>query len=224
LIKNMKFNNQKRLLLLGFAILFLTSSVSEAVDNSYPLNPVREDTVASGNFHFTAGVNGPNGILGTGLEASLKYELLISHPYILRTAFELGRSKINDKSYPIGDVQAATFAVEGMYYRGTDKMTAFMGIGIVYVVSKMRLGQVDETRNLPVDNFSSIRIKNSFGYRLIVGARLRKAFSIEIGITEIKTDFIYVTRFSESSFSEFPVRSRLSNIKLTFGYLIPFSI
>ncbi len=190
--------------------------------SNYPLNPVEQDTVASSNIHFTAGLNGPNGILGSGFDASLKYELLLVHPYIVRTAVEIRRSTIINKSYPEGYILATTFALEGLYYRGTNRLTGFIGIGMVYVVSSVKQDEDDKLRLLLDDGINGVRIKDTFGYRLIVGARFKKSFSLEVAITEIKSDFIYISRISQASFLEESERTRMSNIKVTIGYLLPF--
>lgn len=187
--------------------------------SNYPLNPVEQDTVASSNIHFTAGVNGPNGILGSGFDGSLKFEMLMTHPYIVRAAAELRKSTIINMSYPRGYILATTFALEGLYYRGTNRLSGFIGLGLVYVVSSVKQNEADKLRLFLAEGVNDVQIKDTFGYRLILGARFRRSFSLEIVITELKSDFIYITRISQSSFIEETIRTRLSNIKLTFGYL-----
>lgn len=68
----------------------------------YPLNPEAQDTLASANLHFTIGVNGPNSIVSTGPEMSLKYEMLVQHPIVIRAAVDYKYSDVTTRLFPNG--------------------------------------------------------------------------------------------------------------------------
>ena len=60
-----------------------------------PLNPVAEDTLTATNIHISAGVTTPNGVLSTGPEISVKYEMLAVHPMVVRGSIDFKYAKTN---------------------------------------------------------------------------------------------------------------------------------
>lgn len=187
----------------------------------YPLNPVAEDTLALRNLHLALGVASPNNVMDAGPELSARFEFLVVHRFILRSAFDYRYGKVTTNLLPNGRLHSSTISIEALYYRGTDHLTGFFGWGLVYVFSNFRIsGQAADSLR---SNFgiTGVRVKENVGYRLTLGLRYRKAYSFEIGITELKTAFVYTTALTESSYFEQAQRSRFSNIRATFGYIIP---
>lgn len=187
----------------------------------YPLNPVAEDTLALRNLHLTVGVSSANNVMDAGPELTAKFEFLVVHRFVLRSAFDYRYGKVTTNRLPKGRLHSSTISLEALYYRGTDRLTGFFGWGLVYVFSNYRISgdAADSLRN----NFgiTAVRVKENLGYRLTMGLRFQKAYSFEIGITELKTAFVYTTAVTESSYFEQAERSRRSDIRATFGYVIP---
>ncbi len=201
--------------------ILLTSLLSLPL---YPLNPIVQDTVNLTNMHIAAGFNGPNQVITAGPELSLKYEVLFSHPFVFRAAVDYNYGSINSKLYPYGKIHSITPSIEAFVYRGTDKLTGYLGIGIVYTYTNFKLSPRSADSLKQNHSITSVRIKNAPGYRLSLGLRIRKSYSMEMGITEIKPDFIFVTKLSETSYSEKLRKSRISDVRFTLGYLLPIKI
>lgn len=191
---------------------------------AYPLNPVVQDTLNSVNLHLTAGFNSPNSIVESGFEFTLKTEWLVSHPFVVRAAFEYKYGKVNSLQYPDGNVRTFTFSSDVIYYRGTDKLTGYLGLGPVYVVSNYNLSGAAEQLIYKGDILTEVRIKDSFGYRLTLGLRFRKSYSLEMAATEVKTNFIITNQIDAARFSESATRVRIGDVRVTLGYLIDFTI
>ena len=190
----------------------------------YPLNPVEQDTLAPANVHLTAGINGPNGVFGIGPEITAKYEMLVFHPFVVRPAFDIRYGKVTNALHPSGELLAATFSTEFFYYKGTDKLTGYMGGGVVFTDYHFMLNDraADSLKsNLGITN---VRMKNTFGYRFTMGLRIERNYSMEIAITEQRPLFSFTTRISSSSYSESTDKIRMSDVRFTVGYLIPFKI
>ncbi|MEA1979385.1 MAG: hypothetical protein U9N54_00225 [candidate division Zixibacteria bacterium] len=190
----------------------------------YPLNPSVQDTLNPTNIHVTVGLNGPNSLLTAGPEFTLKYEWMVSHPIVVRASLDYKYSTINSNFFPQGKMHSFVTSLETFTYRGTDKMTGYLGIGIVYSMNNFHPSQNSSDSLLNNHNISKVEIKNKLGYRLILGMRIKRSYSVEIGITEIKTDFIYTTVLDNSSYFETLQKARISDFRFTLGYLIPFKI
>lgn len=201
--------------------LILTSLLSLPL---YPLNPVDQDTLAAANLHFTLGVSGPNAIVSSGPELSLKYEMLIDHPFVVRAAADYRFGSVTTRLFPNGQMHTGTASVEGFVYRGTDKLTGYMGAGVVYSYNYFKLKSAAADSLVTNHGITDVRIKNTFGYRFTLGMRIQRSYAIEFAVTEIRPDFVYVSRTSPSQYSEMAEPIRLNDVRLSFGFLLPFRI
>ncbi len=201
--------------------LILTSLLSLPI---YPLNPTVQDTLNPTNIHVTVGLNSPNALLTAGPEFTLKYEWMVSHPIVVRASLDYKYGAINSNFFPYGKMHSFLPSLETFTYRGTDKMTGYLGIGIVYSINNFHPSHSSADSLFNNHNISKVETKNKLGYRLILGMRIKESYSIEIGITEIKTNFIYTTRLNDLSYFESLQKARISDFRFTFGYLIPFKI
>ncbi len=190
----------------------------------YPLNPEAQDTLASANLHFTIGVNGPNSIVSTGPEMSLKYEMLVQHPIVIRAAVDYKYGDVTTRLFPNGYIHTAVTSVEVFFYRGTDKLTGYLGAGIVYSYNYFKLTSAAADSLVTNHAINDVRIKNTFGYRITLGMRIHRSYAIEFAVTEVRPDFIYTARTSPSQYSEIAERTRLNDVRLTFGFLLPVRI
>lgn len=187
--------------------------------SNYPLNPTAEDTLNSMNLHVTAGVSGQSGMISAGPEFTLKYEYLFNHPFVFRTSFEYLTGEIDAVNYPNGDVTRTAVSTEVLYYKGTQKLTAVVGIGAVLGMGSFELKEADffdqRENGVPRD----ISLSDTFGYRFLLGLRLHHRYSIEIVVTDISPSFIYYDQTGTTSFSEEKINFKANYIKLSLGYL-----
>jgi len=188
----------------------------------YPLNPVAQDTLNTVNLHLTAGFNSPNSIVQSGPEFTAKTEWLVSHPFVVRGALEYKYARVSSSQYPEGNIGTITISSDVLYYRGTDQLTGYLGVGPVYVVSNYSPSDKSEKLTFKGDILTDALIKDSFGYRLTLGLRFHKFYSLELAATEVKTNFITKNQIDASHFSESASRVRLGDVRVTLGYLIDF--
>jgi len=190
----------------------------------YPLNPVQQDTVSFINLHVTAGFNGPSSIITSGPELTFKYEMVIAHPFILRSAFDYRYGTVSSIHYPDGDLHRGTFSAEGIYYRGTEKLTGYFGLGLVWSTFSYHLseGAADSLRT----NFgiSEVGITSVPGYRITAGLRIHRSYSIEIGLTDTRPDYVYTIRHDANSFSVGSKQIRFNDFRVSLGYLFSLKL
>jgi hypothetical protein len=186
-----------------------------------PLNPIEQDTVAQANLHLTAGITTASRVVHGGPELTVKYEMLAHHPWIIRAGFdyEFGSTKAN--LVPDGTLHQATVSLVALYYRGTNHLTAYIGGGPMYRFGDLKLTSEAADELLATESIADVDLKADFGYQLILGLRYLRVFSLEIGVSEFRTDFEYTRQFSPGVTSHSRERAELSNFRVTLGYLIP---
>ena len=183
----------------------------------FPLYPVEQDTIAPVNLHFTVGLSGPNGLVAAGPEVTAKYEMLLIHPVIVRTAFDYRYGRVNSKLYPSGNLHAATVSVDVLYYRGRHKLTGYLGLGVVYTLHGFQLASAAADSLLSNHQINEVNLKRAFGYRIIMGLRFHSKLSLEIGITEVRPKLLFISRLDENSYSVPEEKIRLSDVRGTVG-------
>lgn len=190
----------------------------------YPLNPTKIDTVKATNLHITAGLNGPSQIMPTGPEFTAKYEMLFYHPLIARTSLDYRFGKVNSEKFPNGYIHRGNISAEILYYHGTNQMMGFIGGGIVFSMSHFKPD--DEVMRQLNDEFgyTDINIRKAFGYRLTFGLRYNSTYSLEVGITEIKPRFEYITNYEPGHYAVKTEKFRFNDFKISIGYLIDLKI
>jgi hypothetical protein len=186
---------------------------------AYPINPSAQDTISPMNLHFTMGFSSPNNFAGSGPELSAKYEVRFFHPLVLRSAADLRIANVVNKSFPKGDLRTATFSLDALYYRGTDKLTGYLGVGAVYSVFGYDLTPGVQDSLSRTQNIHDVSLNPTYGVRLTLGLRFDRNYSIEVGITETRPQLEYVRRHSNNTFSVITENTRMSDVRLTVGYL-----
>jgi len=186
----------------------------------YPLNPVEEDTLSVINIHFTAGINGPNSFGPVSPEISIKYETLIKHPIVLRASSEYKYGTVNSKFYPNGHLHGITFSLEVFYYRGTDNLTAYLGLGPLLGLNRMTMYK--STRDSLQTNYNiiDVSVKPAIGYRISMGIRYKQIYSIELSLSQAEPRLVYTRQISPVNFSELTSKVKVNDVRITFGYLI----
>ncbi|MFQ6008609.1 MAG: hypothetical protein ACE5K8_06610 [Candidatus Zixiibacteriota bacterium] len=186
----------------------------------FPLNPTEQDTLPPMNLHFTIGLSGPNGFTQAGPEVTAKYEVLLVHPVVAQLAFDYRFGKAKSKMYPTGNLHGATISLVALYYRGTNKITGYIGAGAVYTLHHFQLSDGSADSLLRNERISKVSLSRTFGYRIILGLRFHRSFSLEIGVTEVKPKLVFTERLSQNSYAVFGERVRLSDVRVTVGYLL----
>jgi outer membrane protein W len=148
----------------------------------------------------------------------------VDHPIVVRAAVDYKYGDITTRLFPAGNIHTAVTSVEGLFYRGTDKLTGYMGAGIVYSYNYFKLTSTAADSLLVNHAISDVRIKNTFGYRITLGMRIHRSYAIEFAITEVRPDFVYTSRMSPSQYSEVAERTRLNDVRLSFGFLLPVRV
>ncbi len=186
---------------------------------AYPLNPVAQDTIDLINMHFTVGISGPSNVLSSGPEITSKYELRLVHPVVVRAAVDYRLGKVNSVLFPAGEIHTGTFSADVLYYRGTSKLTGYLGIGAIYSVYRYGLTPSAADSLRKNDQVQEVSIMPTFGMRLTMGLRFNRNISLELGITESRPLLQLVRRLSANSYSVTTRNMRLSDMRLTVGYL-----
>ncbi|NOY89512.1 MAG: hypothetical protein GXO93_09050 [FCB group bacterium] len=185
----------------------------------YPLNPTTQDTINYMNLHITAGIDSPSGVVSMGPEVSIKYEMVLQHPFIFRTAFDYRYGTINNRVYPKGKLQRIILSTEALYYRGTNKLTGYLGGGIVYAMDFFNLSDHAGDSLFEKEQVTDVSIDNVPGYRITTGLRIHKVYSIEVNITETYPSFVFFKRYSSINYSFYKKKFRLNDFRVSLGYL-----
>ncbi len=185
----------------------------------YPLNPVEEDTLATINAHISMGFRAPTDVVSAGPELSAKYELLVMHPVVMRTSVDYKYGELTSKQYPRGPLHAVSVALEAFYYRGTDELTGYVGAGALfsYFAFDPNSYASDSLRS----NFAirEVDIGAAPGFRITLGLRYESVYAMEFTITEMRSNMRYIREAAASVIGEREQEIRMSDIRLTFGYL-----
>ncbi len=185
----------------------------------YPLNPTGQDTINYMNLHVTAGLNGPSPIVSAGPDLTVKYELMIHHPFIVRAAFDYRYGSISSPVYTDGDLHRGLFSLEAIYYRGTDNITGYIGAGPVYSMNNFNISANDADSLFNHEGVTSVGMSDAIGYRITAGLRVHRTFSVEIGLTDTRPDFQYTSRVSPVEYSITSRDVRFNDFRVSFGYL-----
>jgi hypothetical protein len=192
-----------------------------------PLNPLEQDTLPIESLHLTAGLTTPSSAGAAGPEVSGKFELLAVHPVVVRGAVTYTYSGLQATLYPKGNSQSLrlTGALHGLslgtdvlYYRGTNRLTGYVGLGLVYgqyFVAESPSSQSALNRRYEI---SDIGMAPALGYRLTLGLRYHRIYSLEVTVMEMRSRFQY-TRVSGSSYASSDEPTRLGGFRISVGRL-----
>ncbi len=190
----------------------------------YPLNPPDLDTLNSMNLHLSVGVESPNRIHEFGPNLGIDYELLIQHPYLVRLTFDYRYGRIKAGEYPAGQLHSTQYGTDFIYYRGANEKTAYIGFGAVLVKNFPVIDRDVADELLQSEGVTDYSMKWRFGYRITLGLRFSKLYSIEIGITEI-SPFLQTTRSLDNEVYAITTEQvRMNAIRLSIGYSIPLKM
>jgi hypothetical protein len=184
-----------------------------------PLNPIEEDTLAPMNLHFTAGLANPNGIVSMGPVFSTNFEYLLVHPFMARGSVDFKYGRVTSNLFPKGHLWSMTVGVDAIYYRGTHYLTGYIGFGFLYGLN--HFSPFDDTADslLQSEGVTAVDVQANWGYRLVLGLRHHKSYSLEVSVVELRPDF----KKTSADGSGIEVRSyqttRIGSFRVTLGYL-----
>jgi len=189
----------------------------------YPVNPVKQDTLNIMNLHFSVGATAPNGLVQTGIEFSTKYEFLAAHPVMLRLAVDYRLSEVKHVRYPAGLIYGPLFSLEALYYRGTNKLTGFVGGGAVLAMYDHHTSRAaaDSLKLAENGGISDVGLDRTNGYRLTFGLRFQRTYSLEVSITDVRPSFIYTTNYPNGSYGRRYDKARFNDFRVSLGYILP---
>lgn len=185
-----------------------------------PLNPTAEDTLSAAAFHFNVGVTAPNGVVSAGPTASLKYEMLMVHPFVLRATADLSYCEFTANRYPNGDLYAMSYGADAIYYRGTDHLTAYLGFGVFFSFHDFRISHESLDSLNREEGITEVDLRQEIGYRLTLGLRYNRVYSMEIGVTELHPEFKKIGSDGLGHETRQYETTRTGSFRISFGYLI----
>ena len=190
----------------------------------YPLNPVEEDTISFTNLHITAGLNGPGAVVSTGPDLTAKYEMVVYHPVIVRAAVDYRYGSVSSNVYPDGDLHRVSFSIEGIYYRGTDELTGYVGLGLLWSVNSFTLADNEVDSLFNYHGITDVAMNNPIGYRITAGLRLHRVYSIEVSLTESRPKYIFTQQLDANRWISSTEQFRQNDFRLSFGYLFTLKL
>jgi len=188
----------------------------------YPLNPTAEDTLSAQMVRFGAGFNGPNTYAKISPELDMKYELLIQHPVVVRGGVDYRPTFMSSKIHPDGVLHTVTFSADVIYYRGTDHMTAYIGIGPTLSVYDMSVDSEAADSMYTYHGITDLRVRTAPGYRISMGLLFSRVYALEISFAQSKPKFIYTSALPGGGFVENGISTKVGDIRVTLGYLFRF--
>ena len=187
----------------------------------YPLNPVAEDTINTLNAHIALGYAAPNGVVNGGPELSTHLELSFGHPFFVRASADFRSGSVSTRPWPEGSLFSTTFSTDVLYYRGTNRLTAYLGAGVIYALNSFDAYSHILDSLYTLDGITDVRYENSAGFRITVGIRFRKVYCFEMAFTRMRNGFIFDRRLSPNMIAFSREEVSVSDARLSFGYIIP---
>lgn len=188
----------------------------------YPLNPTAQDTLSAQTLRFGFGFNGPNNYANVSPEVNLKYEMLVQHPVVVRGGVDYRPTFMSSKVHPDGVLHTVTFSADIIYYRGTDNMTAYIGIGPTLSLYDMSVDKAAADSMYLYHDITSLHVRTAPGYRISMGLLYKKVYALEISFAQSKPKFIYKSDLPNGGYSESAIFTKVGDIRVTLGYLFRF--
>jgi hypothetical protein len=112
-------------------------------------------------------------------------------------------------------------SLEAFYYRGTNRMTGYIGGGAVLALYDHSTNQSDMDSLRIFHNITDVNLKRTNGYRMTFGLRFHRIYSLEVSITDVRPSFVYITDLGDGSYSQRFSRARFNDFRVSFGYVLP---
>jgi len=185
----------------------------------YPLNPVEQDTLPPANIHVSVGAASPNELLPFTPVLSTKTEWLLFHPIVFRPSVDYRFSDTRNGNMPDGFMHQVVFSMETFAYRGTHDLTGYVGFGLLWAINDYDLDSRAADSLLLNEDLAKVTLDNSFGYRLSMGIRWSRVYSIEVNVTELDSRMHFTSSTVGSVFRTYSEEVDLGDFRINFGYL-----
>ncbi len=191
-----------------------------------PLNPLEQDTVAAVNLSLTVGLSAPNGIISAGPGFAIKWEMRPVHPVIVRGTGEYDFSRFSSTVFPNDDnngittkgaLHSVTFGADCLYYHGTHKLTGYLGFGLIYSFHYYATDLSASQAMLQAFGVNHVGIAKGPGYRIMLGLRFNKTYSLEIGVSEERPSVTFTRPVDALTYAENDAQTKLSTFRITIG-------
>ena len=187
----------------------------------YPLNPAAEDTIPAMNLHVAVGYAAPNGVMDGGPEASTHLELSLGHPFIVRASADVRQGDVSSRPWPHGKMMSTTFSTDALYYRGTNRLTAYAGVGALYALSAFDADDRVLDSLYKLDGITDVRYECNVGFRITVGLRFHRLYCFEMAFSRMNSRYVFDRRISPTSFALTREKAAVNDARLSVGYIIP---
>lgn len=184
-----------------------------------PLNPIQQDTIAAMNLHVTMGVTSPNHLVGVGPRLSIGYEALAVHPWVVAATLDYQYGGLAREVGLAGNMHQGTLSLCGLYYRGTDKLTAYLGGGPILRFGRVSPSAATSDSLWSNNQVESVALKVAPGYRIFLGMRFHRAISLEVAVNQVTSDLKYTRRLAPTKTAIYGQEVNLSSFSITLGYI-----
>lgn len=185
------------------------------------MNPIEQDTLPEYSMHFSIGITSPNGIVSAGPQFSVSYEMLVVHPLIIRGGMDYNFGEMRSRQYPRGGLHANLLSLELLYYRGTDHLTGYIGGGALYASHWFSPFDHVSDSLMESERVTDVNFNGVFGYRLTLGLRFKKSYSLELGLFELYPAVVKQGITLENLESRTQANVKTGSFRLSIGYLVP---
>jgi hypothetical protein len=186
-----------------------------------PLNPVEQDTIPSLAVHFDAGMSSPNGVVSAGPEAAAMLEMLLFHPIMVRGGLGGKYGQIRSHLYPNGNLYTLQVAADLIYYRGTDRLTGFIGVGGFYTANHFDPLPRTADSLYRTEGMTGVNIEPKFGYRITLGLRIHRIYSLEMTIDDLRPNFRKTGSTADGVNFRAYQATHTGSFRLAVGYIVP---
>lgn len=187
-----------------------------------PINPVAQDTIPPVALQASFGTSGPNNLLTVGPELAVRSELRVVHPVMLRGGIELRQNETNALRQPRGTAPSVSLIGELLLYRGTRKMTGYIGAGVGYAYYFFEPFANTRDSLFAAEQVDDVQMEAALIARFMIGLRFQERFAVEVKFNDTRPRFTKTssTESSQITISESEGTSA-GNVSLTVGYIIP---
>lgn len=184
-----------------------------------PLNPLEQDTLADLSLHLSAGFASPNGIVSFGPDVSSHLEILATHPWVIRTGLDYRFGTLYSRLYPRGDLNSLVVSTDVLYYRGTNQLTGYIGLGVVYAVNHFSSNQGTSDSLRLHESIIDVTMAPQWGYRFTMGLRINRNTSLEIAVSELHPRFVFWRQQAPDRQSRYSRPTNTGSFRISVGHL-----
>lgn len=177
------------------------------------------DTANEYSLNIYGGMQTPNRDLRAGFEFGTKLEFRIVHPYLLRFGIDYSEAEVTDPFAPRGRKSSMNFNLDALAYRGRKGLISYVGLGVAFGVNNLQVASETLDSLETYLGVTQVSLKNSFGYRILMGLRFEELFVFEVSFQQANPDYVYRRDFSNGEYSLEEIDGTFSVARVNLGYL-----